>query len=603
MARQVGPDQAERIFYYTSGSKKGTIFPSGTPVPLYADNQASLPADVRSLDGSVIAGTIPTVLIGDTLEVPQFLFPDVADPVVYTRIGGGPIVALHPATDARVDDLRTRVVALEPGGIGEAANRTLTNLTDAAAARSALGLGNSATRTVGTSSNQVAAGDAPAAAQAAAISTAATDATAKAGAAQTAAISAAVAADLLKADRNLIVSPRYRAQPQLTMFETFQATNGWSANVGTWTGDTTNMALGSRCITTTTNGAGLANTYRKLAQPPQNLTSKNFAMLVKVDQPTRLGSFSLYVGTGNLTAFDVLTAGNGGAAANAIVQPNVWTWIYFSWADRTSGSGTPDRTAITDWQIRVVDNSTGAVTFSLNAIGTWNKPSLYPNGVVTITFDDCWDSQASLAAPTLDLYGYGANAMVIVQALGDTATGKFSQATLDSLQSYHRWEVGGHAYTYAAHNAGFSTLGSSALDDELLNLRDWLRRNGYRGHDLFAYPLGDDNQAVNDNVGRYFTFARQIVRVPSLPMPVDQPMRLRSYSVSSSDSLATVQGKVDAAYNNGTWLVLTFHKLVAGTPSAGTEWPNADFTSLVAYINGKGMPVMTLGAVLDSIRA
>lgn len=106
MARQIGPDQSERIFYYTSGSKKGTIVPAGTPVPLYADAQVSVPADVRALDGSVIAGTIPTVLTGDTLEAPQFLFPDVDDPVVYTRILGGPVVALHPSTDARIDALR-----------------------------------------------------------------------------------------------------------------------------------------------------------------------------------------------------------------------------------------------------------------------------------------------------------------------------------------------------------------------------------------------------------------------------------------------------------------------------------------------------------------
>lgn len=570
MARLIGPDEASRTVFLTSGSNKGKAAAQGMSVPLYADLALSEPADVRSTTDEVIAGTPPTLTVDAYSQIPLFKYPNGVD-VVYTAINGGPPVALYARTDERIDSLAT--------GIAD-----LSGVTNASAARTALGLGNAATRAVGTTSGTVAAGDAPATAQAAAIAAAAT-------------------ADLLKADRNLITPSRYRAMPQLTMFETFQATNGWSANVGTWTADTTNMALGSRCITTTTNGAGLANTYRKLGAPAQDLSARNFAMLVKVDQPTKLSQFNLYLGTGSLSVFSVLTAGNGGGSSAAVLQPGVWTWVYFSWADVTSNVGTLDRTVVTDRQIRVVDNSTGSITFSVNALATFPKPTLYPNGVVTFNFDDCWDSQATLAAPTLDLYGYGANAMVIVEALGDTGTGKFTQATLDKLQSYHRWEVGGHAYTYAAHNAGFSTLGASALDDELLNLRDWLRRNGYRGHDLFAYPLGDDTQAVNDNVGKYFTFARQIVRVPSLPMPVDQPMRLRSYSVSSSDTLASVQGKVDAAYTNGTWLVLTFHKLVAGAPSAGTEWANSDFTSLIAYINAKPMPVMTLGAVLDSIRS
>lgn len=120
MTRLIGPDQSERVFFVTSGAKKGTIVPAGTPIPLYADSQASQPADVRALDGSVIAGDIPTVLVGDTLEVPQFQFPDVPDPVVYTRVLGGPVVALHPRTDDRVDSLTSRLTAVEAGGSGDA---------------------------------------------------------------------------------------------------------------------------------------------------------------------------------------------------------------------------------------------------------------------------------------------------------------------------------------------------------------------------------------------------------------------------------------------------------------------------------------------------
>jgi peptidoglycan/xylan/chitin deacetylase (PgdA/CDA1 family) len=146
MARQVGPDQAERVWYYTSGPKKGKeILPSGTSVPLYADAQCSLPADVRALDGSVIAGVVPTVLISDTLEVPQFLFPDVPDPVVYTRLLGGPVVALHPSTDARVDALSAELnqqSTTVSGKLAKTAN--LSDVTSALTARTNLGLGGSA---------------------------------------------------------------------------------------------------------------------------------------------------------------------------------------------------------------------------------------------------------------------------------------------------------------------------------------------------------------------------------------------------------------------------------------------------------------------------
>ncbi|MEU4399775.1 hypothetical protein [Micromonospora orduensis] len=135
MARLIGPAQAERVFYYTGGSRKGQVVPNGTAVPLYADSQCSLPADVRSLDGGALAvdGAIPQVLISDTLEVPRFQFPDVEDPVVYTRVLGGPVFALHPDPDARLDAFSARITEVETTA-GEAVDQVAGNLAAASAA-------------------------------------------------------------------------------------------------------------------------------------------------------------------------------------------------------------------------------------------------------------------------------------------------------------------------------------------------------------------------------------------------------------------------------------------------------------------------------------
>lgn len=148
MARLIGPGPAQRTFYYTFGPKKGTLIPDGTPVPLYADVQCSDPADVLGLDGSPIGGTIPTVLIGSTLEAPQFLFPDVVDPVVYTRIAGGPVIALHPDPDARLDALLALLTDL-----ADRANHTGTQDVS-----TITGLGTAATRNVGTGPTEVVVG-------------------------------------------------------------------------------------------------------------------------------------------------------------------------------------------------------------------------------------------------------------------------------------------------------------------------------------------------------------------------------------------------------------------------------------------------------------
>jgi hypothetical protein len=212
MARLIGPDEASRTVFLTSGSNKGKAQAQGMSVPLYADAALTTPADVRSTTDGVIAGTPPTVTVDVYSQIPLFKYPDGVD-VVYTSINGGPPVPLYARTDERLDDLAARAAALEAGGVGDAllvhkagaetisgaktfssaptvpaptssghaatkayvdsAVDDLSGVSDPVAARAALGLGASAVKNVGTGSSDVAAGDAPAAVQSAAVGAAA----------------------------------------------------------------------------------------------------------------------------------------------------------------------------------------------------------------------------------------------------------------------------------------------------------------------------------------------------------------------------------------------------------------------------------------------
>lgn len=112
MARLIGPDEASRTVFLTTGSNKGKASAQGMSVPLYADLALTTPADVRSTTDQVIAGTPPTVTVDAYSQIPLIKYPDGAD-VVYTSINGGPPTPLYARTDERIDAVATAVTAAQ----------------------------------------------------------------------------------------------------------------------------------------------------------------------------------------------------------------------------------------------------------------------------------------------------------------------------------------------------------------------------------------------------------------------------------------------------------------------------------------------------------
>jgi hypothetical protein len=117
MARLIGPDEACRVVYLTSGTDKGKASAQGMSAPIYADQALTTLADIVSTTDGVIAAS--TVTVDAYSKIPLFKYPDGVD-TVYTSVNGGPAVALYARTDDRLDTLATRMSAVESGGAGDA---------------------------------------------------------------------------------------------------------------------------------------------------------------------------------------------------------------------------------------------------------------------------------------------------------------------------------------------------------------------------------------------------------------------------------------------------------------------------------------------------
>lgn len=144
MTRLIGPDEGSREVKSISGGVFRAV--RNKPVTMYVDTVGSILADILTLNGVEIAGSVVTTNAYSML--PLFQFPDGVD-VIYGSVEGGPVWPIYARTDDRIDSLDGRVTSIE-GALVPASDPRFT--VDAAANVGSV-------RTLGTGSQQAAPGN------------------------------------------------------------------------------------------------------------------------------------------------------------------------------------------------------------------------------------------------------------------------------------------------------------------------------------------------------------------------------------------------------------------------------------------------------------
>lgn len=393
---------------------------------------------------------------------------------------------------------------------------------------------------------------------------------------------------------------RLRATP--TMVTSFQSGHGFT-QTGTGTtnlNDTADFVLRSQAAWISTSGGGVACQLRKTGLTATDFTSKSVVVWLKVDDWSTLSQFQLYMGDTSFANFYIASLGdnNFGTNENQVLKNGEWNRVVIPWAMFSVGGGTPTRSAITDFQFRIVDNSTGPFKLHVNGIGTVPDASTdWPNGVVSITFDDGYANQYTQGRAKMDQYGFPGTAFIIKDALGSSGT-YMTLAQAQKLEAYNGWEIAAHSYTLADHNGFFTALSDAALEANLYKMKAWLVANGFRGVDLFAWPGGKYLAAQEAVAAGYFSVRRTIndSRYECVP-PSNAGRLLTKMYVTASTTTATITAAIDAAYTNKAWLILVFH----GIDDSAQTWPTysiANFGTVIDYLNTKGIPVRTVGDVM-----
>ncbi|QGJ89072.1 minor tail protein [Gordonia phage Untouchable] len=351
----------------------------------------------------------------------------------------------------------------------------------------------------------------------------------------------------------------------------FKSGHGWtvsSAGGATVTlNDLAHPAFGKQSVKVVTGGTGASTILTSPALPAVDRASEMPAITVDVAEADKVARFRLMASADaaftNYWTFESVFSSSGIPEVQRPFKHNEWARISFPWST-AQATGTPPNTGLIYWRILINDRATGPVTVYIGRQELIPAPNtIYPNGVCVITADDSFLSHATVLAPMLDEYGMRAVAFPIDEWVGQA--GKISRDQLDELAFRKKWEIGGHASTYAAHSQSITGMTSAERISELSKIKADHQQRGYVSN-AFAYPNGTIDAVSEIDLRKFFSIGRLALGrlsgggADDQQIPV-QPFRLYGQSLGNITD-PQIFGEIDRAVVNKCLLVLLVHDIV-----------------------------------------
>ncbi|TDT85818.1 polysaccharide deacetylase [Arthrobacter sp. AG258] len=185
----------------------------------------------------------------------------------------------------------------------------------------------------------------------------------------------------------------------------------------------------------------------------------------------------------------------------------------------------------------------------------WNRP------MVSITFDDGWQSVYDRALPLLDKHGFRSTQYVNPSSI---ETPDF--VTAAEVQQMHQagHEIAAHSYEHA----DLTSLGTDRLDDELRKSEDALASAGLPTDDL-APPYGRSDPQVDWYASKYFRIVRGTDDGINTRQNID-PHDLKVLYVTDETTPETLKDALAETARSNGWLILVYHQ-IAAADSSGTQ--------------------------------
>ena len=251
------------------------------------------------------------------------------------------------------------------------------------------------------------------------------------------------------------------------------------------------------------------------------------------------------------------------------IPANTWTEII---SNRWLTEGNPDSENITEVWIQFSAKVGENITVFIDHLGILDQ--IFENGLITFTFDDNQISHYTKAYTLMKKYGYNG-----VEAYCHSFSG-MSEDQMKEMQEAG-WDICNHGWEHLVQQM----YSEAEIEQDALKMASYLKTNGFNGYRYYIAPGG--HLVYEDLMKKYFIFSRRVGGKDTMP---SNDCIIGCTSIESTTSLADAMKWVNDTMERGEWLILMSH----GLDGDGYEpWTSENFSTLLDYINQRGVPVMT----------
>ena len=227
-------------------------------------------------------------------------------------------------------------------------------------------------------------------------------------------------------------------------------------------------------------------------------------------------------------------------------------------------------------------------------------PQLFKEPLITVTFDDGWQSIYESALPLLQKHGIRTTQYVL--------TGTADNAEYVSWDQIAQMQKAGHEIgCHTVSHVDLTTLDDATLEGELKFCKDELTKR-FGPITSFASPYGASNPRTVNAIKRYFDTHRNTNGDPSngvtdvdvnVPENFDR-FNIIGFTVRHETKVSELQKLVEYAKTRNAWVVLTYHQADEGGSQFNVNPPNLD--KQFAYLSKTNVRIVTMSEALRATR-